>query len=73
MLATTSLPPVSEEVTLSHTSMIYSQFSEVRFSSVALAALNVNIMSQLFHTAQLTHDIVESILLGAKHDEAAVE
>lgn len=37
MLATASFAPASSPVTLSQTSMIYSQFSEVRFSSVALA------------------------------------
>jgi hypothetical protein len=37
IVATASLAPLSSPVTLSQTSIIYSQFSEVRFSSVALA------------------------------------
>ena len=42
MAATVSFEPLSLPETLSHTSRINSQFSEVRFSSVALAVLQVS-------------------------------
>ena len=67
MAATTSLLPVSLDVTLSHTSSMYSQFSEVRFSSVALATRNGQVEAAAIPCEVLTDDIVKSVLLSAKH------
>lgn len=73
MAATTSLLPVSLELTLSHTSRMYSQFSEVRFSSVALAIRTVNTRHSQALINLLTDDIVKDILLGPKHDQYDTE
>jgi hypothetical protein len=69
MAATVSLGPLSLAPTLSHTSRMYSQFSEVRFSSVALAGIYT---SELCHAGQgargmLTDGIIEGVLLCPKH------
>ncbi len=67
MAATTSLLPLSADETLSHTSRMYSQFSEVRFSSVALAMAGGQSEAAVRHSSELTNDIVERVLLGPKH------
>lgn len=73
MAATTSLLPVSLELTLSHTSRINSQFSEVRFSSVALAIRTVNTRHSQALINLLTDGVVKDILLGPKHDQYDVK
>jgi hypothetical protein len=81
MLATASLAPLSSVVTLSQTSMMYSQFSDVRFSSVALAIRHsisiyfawcdlklLKLQTRMRQAdGKRTDDIVEGVLLSAKH------
>ena len=47
---------------------MYSQFSEVRFSSVALARADQQLPGT-FEEVQLTDSIVKGVLLSAEHDE----
>jgi hypothetical protein len=81
MVATASFPPFSSVDTLSQTSMIYSQFSDVRFSSVALAMRS----KCQYHPAKaakdhidvtpgltLTDDIVKGVLLCPEHDSSEI-
>lgn len=59
---------------------MYSQFSDVRFSSVAFAAQSVSLLvpQPLVIWSEITNDIVESVLLSSKHrlqgaEQAALE
>ena len=45
---------------------MYSQFSEVRFSSVALAVLR-SVTAWSFWTEKLTNGVIKCILLGSEH------
>ena len=69
MALTTSLGPESSPFARSHTSRMYSQFSEVRFSSVAFAVHHSALYLQAWGLAHLTDGVVERILLRAKHYE----
>ena len=73
MAATASLGPLSLPETLSHTSRMNSQFSDVRFSSVALAVLESEYSYRIERASlMLTDCIVEDILLCSKHCVTAV-
>jgi hypothetical protein len=69
MAATASFGPDSLPDTLSHTSRMNSQFSDVRFSSVAFARGTGQSHVCNGHRGRLTNRIVEDVLLGAEHGD----